>query len=170
MASVIDDLKAQARILQREDRAGNRAALARIGGTPEGDVPDHEITRTRCLGVIARELGFEGWPHALALFEGREVSDHGTLLYAPDCAAHWNIWLASYDEAREVHAEHGGTLLAYRRQFLVVEDHFLATLGVDPADPDWELLGRDWVRPRSVEARARLYGKIIRARQERLAA
>ena len=41
---------------------------------------------------------------------------------------------------------------------------FIDTLGVDPDDPDWELIGRDWVRPRRTDARARLYGKLIRRR------
>jgi len=33
----------------------------------------------------------------------------------------------------------------------------IETLGLLPEDPDWELIGRDWVKPRQMDARARLY-------------
>ncbi len=34
---------------------------------------------------------------------------------------------------------------------------------------DWELIGRDWVRPRLPAARVRLYGKLVRHRAEQRA-
>jgi hypothetical protein len=37
-------------------------------------------------------------------------------------------------------------------------------LGFDPDDPDWDRIGRDWVKPRDRTARARLYGKLIAQR------
>jgi hypothetical protein len=42
------------------------------------------------------------------------------------------------------------------RQFVVCESGFVRALGVDPADPDWERIGHDWVRPKDPAARARL--------------
>jgi hypothetical protein len=57
-----------------------------------------------------------------------------------------------------------GYLLAYRRYFFIVDRYFIETLGLLPEDPDWELIGRDWVKPRQMDARARLYGTLIRRR------
>ncbi|MBC7171580.1 MAG: hypothetical protein H5U40_04100, partial [Polyangiaceae bacterium] len=70
---------------------------------------------------------------------------------------------ASYEEASTIRAEHGGYLLAYKRHFFIVDSYFIETLGLDPADPDWERIGRDWARPLAPEARTRLYERLIRA-------
>jgi hypothetical protein len=166
MATIIDDLKAQARILQRRAIAADRASLARLSAA---NVRERPIQRRHCLTAIARELGFAGWPHAVAVLRGRRVRDFGTLLYPSECAAHFNIWCAGYDEARSIRAEHGGYLLAYRHQFFIVDSHFIESLGLDPSDPDWERIGRDWVEPKDRDARSRLYHKLVRRRQAPLA-
>jgi hypothetical protein len=44
----------------------------------------------------------------------------------------------------------------------IVDRYFIETLGLLPEDPDWELIGRDWVKPRQMDARARLHGTLIR--------
>jgi hypothetical protein len=162
MASIVDDLKAQARILHRLATARNPGALARLQSARVGEQP---IQRRHCLTVLARELGFGGWPHAASVLGGDAVTDFGTLLYAPACVAQWNIWSASYEEARTIRLEHGGYLLAYKRQFLIVDAHFITTLGLDPQDRDWERIERDWVQPANAAARARLYEKLVRARR-----
>lgn len=163
MASIVDDLKAQARIFHRLATARDPAALARLQAARVSEQP---IQRRHCLTVLARELGFGGWPHAVSVLGGEAVTDFGTLLYPPGSAAHWNIWSASYEEARSIRLEHGGYLLAYKRQFLIVDVHFIETLGLDPHDPDWERIGRDWIQPADAGARARLYDKLVRARRQ----
>ena len=55
----------------------------------------------------------------------------------------------------------GGFLFPYRNQFFICEWGFVVALGLDPADPDWERIGRDWVRPRDEVARDRLEAKLI---------
>ena len=167
MAGVISDLKAHARILHRQVRQQEPLAMARTRHLAE--LHDHDpatlaalVRRRHCLAIIARELGFEGWPHAVAVLRGTESTDFGTLLYPKGAESHWNIWSASYDEARAIREEHGGYLLAYRRHYFIVDRYFIETLGLPPDDPDWELIGRDWVRPRRADARERLYGKLIR--------
>ena len=169
MAGVISDLKAQARILHRQVSQHEPLAVARTQQLDE--FKDHDavslaasVKRRHCLAVIARELGFQGWPHAVAVLDGTDSSDFGTLLYPNGADAHWNIWSASYNEARAIREEHGGYLLAYRRHFFIVDRYFIETLGLHPDDPDWELIGRDWVRPRRADARERLYGKLIQQR------
>jgi hypothetical protein len=52
-------------------------------------------------------------------------------------------------------------LLGYKRQYVVVDQYFIESLGLDPADPDWDALGFDWVRPKNVAARSRLYSKLV---------
>ena len=171
MAGVISDLKAQARILHRQVASGNPGAVARVRRLPDladGDV--HAVAvRTRrrhCLATLARELGFDGWPHASAVLRGTDASDFGTLLYPSGAEVHWNVWSASYEEAAAIREDHGGYLLAYRRHFFITDRHFIATLGLDPEDPDWERIGRDWVKPTRPEARERLYWKLIRVRSD----
>lgn len=169
MVDGVNRLKARARALHRGASAGDDAALARLRRLPdlaglEGRELSATVRRRHCLAVVARELGFDGWPHARSVLRGDEVRDFGTLLYPRGCAAHWNIWSADYDEARRIRAEHGGYLLAWRRHFLIVDRHFVETLGLDPDDPDWERIGRDWVRPTEPEARARLYAALVASR------
>lgn len=162
MASLIDDLKAQARAVHRLAQGGDPTTLARLSAAGEhGGL----IQRRHCLTLLARELGFSGWPHALAVLRGEPVRDFGTLLYPDGASAFWNVWSASYEEARAIRGEHGGYLLAYKHQFFIAESHFLEALGVASSDGDWELIGRDWVKPHDGDARARLYAKIVRARQ-----
>jgi hypothetical protein len=169
MAGVISDLKAQARILhhqiiEREPIALARAQqLAELRDSDTAALPGR-IKRRHCLAVIARELGFQGWSHAAAVLRGTDSSDFGTLLYPKWGHVHWNIWSASYDEARSIRRQHGGYLLAYRHHFFIADRHFIKTLGLNPDDPDWELIGRDWVKPTRSDARERLYGKLIRRR------
>jgi len=167
MAGVIADLKARARILHRQVDAREPAAVARVRQLPEfrdaaDDVVVAGVRRRHCLGVIASELGFDGWPHAVAVLSGNESRDFGTLLYPYGGNAHWNIWSASYEEAKTIREQHGGYLLAYRRHYFIADRHFVETLGLNPDDPDWQLIGRDWVRPAHPEARERLYGQLIR--------
>ena len=169
MAGVVSDLKAQARILHRLIAQREPLAVARIRQLAE--FRDHDpvslaasIRRRQCLTLIARELGFSGWPHAVGVLSGTDSTDFGTLLYPKGAEAHWNIWSASYGEARAIREQHGGYLLAYRRHFFIVDRYFIETLGLQPNDPDWNLIGRDWVRPWKPDARERLYGKLIRRR------
>ena len=168
MAGVISDLKAQARLFHRQVVERYPAAVARAQQLPElrGEPASlaSRIKRRHCLTVIARELGFQGWQHAVAVLRGIESRDFGTLLYPKGAEVHWNIWSASYAEARAIREQHGGYLLAYRRHFFITDRHFIETLGLDPGDPDWQLIGRDWVRPARLDARERLYGKLIRRR------
>jgi hypothetical protein len=65
-------------------------------------------------------------------------------------------WFSTYDEARESRHAEGGYLLPYRRQFFVTSREGIRELGLDPDDPDWALIGWDWVRPRDTAAWQRL--------------
>lgn len=169
MVDPIDLLKEQARLLHRAAQAGEAGALARHRHLAElADLDDDALRaaalRRHSLAVLAREAGFSGWSHATGVISGAVDDDFGTLLYPSGCGAYWNIWPASYAEAREIRAQTGGYLLAYRRHFFIVEHHYVANIGLDPEDPAWAAIGRDWARPGDLAARAGLYGQLIRRR------
>lgn len=161
----VDSLKHYARILHRRVRQGDAQAVRTLRSLRElSDIDTAElrelVQRKHCFTATALQCGFQSWQHALTVLEG-QADDFGTMLYPSTCHGHYNIWSAQYDEARTIRAEHGGYLLAYRRQFLIVDRHFIESLGLDPDDPDWEAIGRDWVNPLDHAARARLYEKLV---------
>jgi len=167
----IRELKTRAEILHRRIQNNDHRAIGRLRVLPDFRRASYEqlsaatsdIQRRDCLTVIAAELGFSSWPEAkIAISGDSPVADFGTLLY-PDhrCDGHLNRWYKSYDEAAADRASSGGSLLAYKRQFVVVDQYFIESLGLDPGDPDWQALGFDWVRPQSLAARSRLYGKLV---------
>lgn len=161
----IASLKHYARILHRRIQQGDPAALRSVRALREfADTPSSQlpaaIQRKHCLSASALRVGFRSWQHACAVLADRD-EDYGTTLYPSRCYGHTNIWSADYGEAQQIRAQHGGYLLAYRRQFLVVDAGFIDSLGLDPRDPDWDAMGRDWVRPADRSARARLYEKLV---------
>lgn len=166
---LVETVKHRARLLHRRAVAGEADALARLRRLPE--LRAHDDTslatgalRRHALSALALELGFESWPHAKAVLSGAEVNDLGTLMHRDAGGAFANIWSASHDEARRIREEHGGWLLGYRRQFLIVEASFLEHLGLDAEDPDWERIGRDWTRPSDRAAWGRLTARAMDAR------
>lgn len=169
IVKVIERIKARARVLHRRAVQGDGSVVERFRtlppfrGAPAGEV-QLGVRRHHGLTLVARELGFDGWPALSALLTGERPPDFGTLLYPESCGAHWNVWSADYEEARSIRDAHGGYLLAYRRQFFIAEASYVDELGLDPADPDWQRAGRDWVRPADVRARARLAARLVDAR------
>jgi hypothetical protein len=166
IVDMVSELKAHARVVHRRVLTQDPLALRGMRELSEfARTPDAELCRAvrrrHCLLLVARRLGFRDWNHALAILTGSDSQDFGTLLYPSTCHGHWNIWSASYDEARSIRAAHGGYLLAYKRQFLIVDRYYVDSMGIDPDDPDWNSMGRDWIRPEDLEARGRLYRKLV---------
>ncbi len=171
MVDIIDRLKTEARVLHRKASDGDPAALARIRKVHENPKLEDmalksAVKRRHGLSALARELGFDGWTHAAQVLRGKNNTDFGKLLYPGRCAVHSNIWSASYREAQEIHRDVGGYLLAYKHHFLIVDADYIRTMGLDPVDKDWRAIEYDWVRPKSPEARSRLYRKVVLARLE----
>ncbi len=77
-------------------------------------------------------------------------------MYVPRMDAFLNRWFTSYEAARTSLEAEGGYLLPYQNQVFVAEAGAIHELGLDPEDPDWERIGRDWVRPLDREAWERL--------------
>ncbi|WP_234023140.1 hypothetical protein [Sorangium cellulosum] len=76
-------------------------------------------------------------------------------------------WFATHDEARAHAASlpegQRSYLLTYKHHFFVADRTFVASLGLDPDDPDWRAIGWDWARPADPTARRRLYAKRLAA-------
>jgi hypothetical protein len=81
------------------------------------------------------------------------------VMYVDSMDAVPSAWFTSYEAARQAQEAGGGYLLPFRSQFFVTPAEGIRELGLDPADPDWELIGRDWVRPRDLAAWERLAEK-----------
>ena len=163
-----NELKIRAEILQKQVTAGDARALARVRvlGKAEDAAP---LQRKHCLAVVAREVGFSSWNHALRVLRGDDrEADFGTLLHDREAGGTLNAWFTTHAEAR-AHLDARRVagecvyLLAYKRQFFVVEEAFVSALGLDPDDPHWRAIGFDWARPSDRVARTRLYAKRLAA-------
>ena len=173
MVDPTDELKVRAEILHKRIVSGDVEARARLRALTELAKADEKalavaasrLQRKHCLAIVARETGFSSWDHAVRVFRGdASERDLGTLLHDHETRGTLNAWFASYEEARahldeRRRAGHRVFLLAYKRHFVIVEDHYIEALGLDPDDPDWQRLGFDWASPREPAARVRLIGK-----------
>ena len=173
----VGELKIRAEILHKRLASGSADAIARLRALPEMRRADerelaamaNDTRRKHCLAIVAREYGFSGWEHAHRVLDGdANETDFGTLLHGEGASAILKPWFASYQEARASldGAPRDGSrryLLAYRRDFFVVDRHFIETLGLDPVDTDWQAIDWDWPRPRDPIARRRLYQKRLTA-------
>ncbi len=124
------------------------------------------VQRKHALAVVAREGGFEDWLDLRASVDDSpaETGFDTTRLFPPRNAVFLNLWFARYEEARQVLDENPTRyLFPYRHQYVLCEAGLLENLGVDAADPDWDRIGRDWVKPRDMEARSRLAVRLRRA-------
>jgi len=171
MVDPIRELKVRAEILQGRVSSNDARSLERLRALPElrKASPDALATfaagiqRKHCLAIVAREFGFSGYTHAQRVLSGdASEADFGSALYRTGSGT-LNHWYASYDEARALREEIDGYLLAYKRHFFIVDTFFIQSLGLDPEDPDWTAIGRDWVKPKDPDARKRLYGKLFTA-------
>jgi len=85
MAGVISDLKSHARTLHRQILAGEPRAVARVQrhfpalSEDDADALVRNLRRRHCLSVLARELGFRGWQHAVATMAGGTASGRHTI-------------------------------------------------------------------------------------------
>lgn len=150
---IINFLKEEARLLQKRAVAREPNALRRLQAGSPAVALGAGMQRKHALATIAREVGFPNWKSVVACFEGREDATFEAFLHPKRCHVYWNIWLASYEEAQSVREEHGGYLLCYGKQFIVVDADYVTSLGIDPFDTRWEQINRDWHQPDDLSAR-----------------
>lgn len=167
VAPTLDECRIRATMLLKDLRADDphrvRRACERLYRRADlADLEPMAIRRKHALATVAAELGFASWsdlkrrlevPPAERLDSDRFFDRGGGPLL--------NRWFARYDKARASLDEAGGYLFPFRWQFFVCEATFLADRGLDPDDPDWERIGRDWVRPADLAARERLERRLV---------
>ena len=81
------------------------------------------------------------------------------VMWVPSMDVHLCRWFSNYQDAWEAREAEGGYLFPYKHHFFVTEADAIRELGLDPEDPDWELIGWDWVHPLESEAWERLKDK-----------
>ena len=77
-------------------------------------------------------------------------------MWVPQMDAVVSRWFTTYEEASASLREEGGYLLPYKNHYFVTWPEGVRELGLDPDDPDWALIGWDWVRPADSSAWQRL--------------
>jgi hypothetical protein len=173
-ALTLDECRIQASLLLKdlrsEDGPRARRAAERFQVLPylRSHEPDAILGRRasirlkHALAVVAAELGYPIWTECKKRLETppNQRLDTETFFVAKG-AAYLNRWFARYDEARASLEAEGGYLFPFRRQFFICEAGFLEARDIDPAHPDWERIGRDWVRPRDEAARDRLERTLV---------
>jgi hypothetical protein len=117
-----------------------------------------DIRRKHALAVIAAEFGYPSWTALRDASTAENTSMEW--LFERGKSVFLNHWCTTYEEAAEVRARTDGFLFPYRHQFVVCSAQLLADRGLDPYDPDWARIGRDWARPRDRVAFARLVSRV----------
>lgn len=153
----VKECKIQASILLKalhsDDIQKAQQAAKRFQRLPEFaefslDAIQSKVKRKHALAVIAIEKGFKSWTDLkcqLPFIRG------GFL----------NQWFANYAEAKAYQQLNSGFLLPFKKQFFICDVNYINNLGLNADDPDWKLIGYDWVNPENNEAWRRLYKKWI---------
>jgi hypothetical protein len=124
------------------------------------------ICRKHALAVIALENNYASWADLKRQLEQREKRDaiksnnRYSPLYPRRCGGFINAWYANYEAARDHLAKSEGYLLPYKGHFFICQRGYIEALGLDPDDRDWELIGRDWVKPADRGAWERLNARL----------
>ena len=158
---ILDFLKREAKSLQQSAEAGEARAKARLQQFSPAVGLGAPLQRKHALATVARELGFPNWKAVVDCFEHGN-GNFAKFLHPKRCHVFWNIWSASYEEARAIREEHGGFLLTYGDQFLIVDDDYVAALGVPASDSLWQYIRRDWYAPLSMSARSQIAYQVMR--------
>ena len=157
--ALITELMTRARLRLNASRRDPVHASSDVAEAPPDRLRDCQI-------AVAREAGFSGWEQALRVLGGQAVSgdDLGSFWHAPRCNGLLSHWFARHDQARECLAlgEHR-VLLPYRRQFVVVDDHYLRELGLSIGDAAWGEARCDLVQAYSSAAWLSLCNQRLRA-------
>ncbi len=81
-------------------------------------------------------------------------------MYVSQMDGFLNRWYTHYEDAIASLELDGGYLFPHRGQFFITPSEGIRELGIDPLDPDWAAIGWNWVKPKDLQAKARLKKKI----------
>jgi hypothetical protein len=169
----VSEYRVRARRLLNSLRSNSAAAAARFRRLRSfADDTEARILESRdqvklkhALAVVALEAGYDSWRSAKEAAEattwnvGSARAAPGREMYDPGMDVLLNRWFARYGDARDSLEEQGGFLFPFDRQFFVCEEEGVRLLGMEAADPDWDRIGRDWVKPADRQAWLRLKKK-----------
>jgi hypothetical protein len=175
--SELDEYKTQAVLLLKQLRSddsqvSNKAAerfqqLPHLANISIIEIAaSDQIKLKHALNVIALEHHHENWAEFKQQLERKEnfrakLKDRYTLVYPQRCAFIMNGWHPNYESAKAELKEIGGYLFPYRNQFFICDTGYIRALGLEPDDPDWALIGWDWVQPTDKAAWERLNAKLL---------
>jgi hypothetical protein len=176
--SALEEYKTQASILLKQLRSNNthialEAALRfqelphLLNASALEIMKSEQIKLKHALNIIAHEHDFDSWAEFKQQLERQELyraykqkDPYYTLLYPQRCRRFMNEWHSNYEVANTELGRLGGYLLPYKNQFFICESAYIEELGLDPDDPDWALIGWNWVLPDDLEAWKRLDSKL----------
>jgi hypothetical protein len=171
----LDEYKTRAAILLKHLRSDDKTkieeAIQRFQILPflaelsVQELSNSAIKLKHALTVLAVENGFDTWADFKRNVEYNDkVTAFRNRNYTSLCPKRcWGImsnWEVRYEDALDTLEQRGGYLLPYKQQFFVCEEAYIETLGLDPHDIDWELIGWNWVKPANIEAWERLNEKL----------
>jgi hypothetical protein len=149
----IEECKVQASILLKSLRGSDaEKAAKRFKRLPEfadlsiSDILQKDIKRKHALLLIAIENEFNSWV---------DLKMQVNFIVG----GYLNSWFANYPEAKSYLQATGGFLLPYKKQFFICNANYIKQIGFEPDDPNWKLIGYDWVVPDDKKAWQRLYKK-----------
>ena len=160
----LEECKINASILMKELRSKDDAIVKKAAErfTCLPIFKDHDLAkvlsaakRKHALNVIAIEQGYASWVELKKELE----PPIGQTFVESYKGGFLNKWFVSYPSAKMEQRTSGGFLLPYKKQFFVCEESYIKALGMDPNDPDWHAIERDWVKPGSQKAFHRLNRK-----------
>ncbi|KVD75097.1 hypothetical protein WI89_09790 [Burkholderia ubonensis] len=131
----------------------------------------HALPAGKYLDLLAREAGHDDWPALNRQLRAQQEADDDfaeTELYKFNASEfNLNVWFPTYEDAREYLDTHRGFyLLQFKGSCFLAQAPHIIDIGLDPNDPDWDRIGRDWVKPKDPEAKQRLRDKLRRAREQ----
>lgn len=162
----LEDYKTQASLLLKAARSSDlvkkEQAIERIQSVFKISLLP-SVKLKHALATIAHENGFNSWTDLkICVQQSTEKAfeqffTNGFL----------NKWFANYTQAKLHQCKERGYLLPHKHQFFICEAPYIQNMGLDPEDPDWELIGWDWVNPGCKKAKERLLEKWVRARKSK---
>ncbi len=146
------EVRIRASLMMKAARTGDLDALSRLGPKPK---------RRTALNAVALDMTGRAYLDLRTLELPVETNQRGSVadparMFERHLAQFWNHWFSNYEEALLHLKAAGGFLFPYKNQFVVVEADLLRNVGLDPDDPDWVAIGRNWVKPSSETAFTRL--------------
>lgn len=158
----VDECKIQASILLKSlysnHLENSHQAAKRFQNLPEfknlslSEIIKADVKHKHALAVIANEKGFKSW----ADLRCQLPFIRGGFL---------NHWFSNYVEAKSYQKLNGGFLLPFKDQVFICDANYINHLGFNSEDPDWELIGYDWINPNNKIAWQRLYKKWMKIQE-----